>query len=355
MYYDSDSRLREQEIWLKKCMGSSLLDILPIKSDASFRRYFRVQCKKDQNYIAMDAPPDKESIDSFVEIHHYLKTHGIRVPEILHYDITCGRMLLEDFGDQLLLPLLDKQTASYYYDKAFAIIDLFHQIPTLDRLPLFQQEKITEELYLFEEWFLKIGLNVAVNSSIQQLLQNIKKLLIDNNIQQPQVFVHLDFHSRNLMVLNDETLGVLDFQDARKGPITYDLVSLLKDCYITWSREQVIAWLNNYYVSRSFTFSFEQFLRWFDLTGLQRHLKVVGIFSRLYLRDHKPQYLYDIPRIMEYILEICSLYAEFHELGQFLQSINFNQATINQFLNRKESCESNDFSSWKGSAIKTDH
>jgi len=318
-------QVREQsmKIWLQShCPAATTPELLA--GDASFRRYFRLR-SEHKNYILMDAPPEKESCQAFVAIASAFQSLGLRVPDIFQADLEQGFLLLDDFGDQLLLQALNEQTADHYYQRAFDCLLLIQSCKDVPgyTLPTFDEALYRQELDLFQEWYLQRHLGRVLTASDQVVLDQISTQLIDAALAQPQVCVHRDFHSRNLMVLEDDSLGILDFQDAVRGPITYDLMSLLRDCYIEWPFERVKSWLF-LYQQRLLELGHlsgdnpAQFLRWCDWIALQRHLKCIGIFARLHHRDNKSVYLESIPRVIAYAKMICQRYPEFSGLLKFL-------------------------------------
>lgn len=311
--------------WIAAQLGTQNFLFEPLQGDASFRTYSRIK-QADKSYIAMLAPPIKERTDIFVAIANTWKQHGLQVPQILGWEPQQGFVLLSDFGDILLLDLLTPESMENFYERAMQAIALIQKVSGGEYvLPLFDEAYVRLELSLFQDWFLKKLLAKNVSPTQTEMLEQVSKALIDNFVSQPQVTVHRDYHSRNLMVLPDESLGVIDFQDAMKGPITYDLVSLLKDCYITWPSIEVNRLVNHFfekYVKDEIpsAVDFSLFLQWFDWVGLQRHLKVLGIFSRLKLRDNKPNYLQHMPRIMQYVLTVTAKYPAFMEFNHYLQT-----------------------------------
>ena len=322
----SDLRLEQLKCWLEKNAPFSITRVSPITNDASFRRYFRV-FSQTQTWIAMDAPPDKEDCRSFCAIARGLFACGIHAPEIFLEDIQNGFLLLTDFGDQTLFSLLCENDVDRFYQLTNATIFKLQQcnnIPDFN-LPLFDVEYISYELNLFLEWYLNRHLQIALTTAQSKMLQETFTLLINNAQQQPQVIIHRDYHSRNLMLLPDNRIGVLDFQDAMFGPITYDLVSILKDCYIAWPLERVRTWALNYYQLLSpqqlKNSSEMQFLRWFDLMGLQRHLKVLGIFARLRYRDNKMEHLKNTPRIIKYVNDVLINYPELQSFRELMANV----------------------------------
>ncbi|MDD2760564.1 MAG: phosphotransferase [Methylomonas sp.] len=322
MYYPgSDSRANALIQWLTADLRLQVESITPASSDASFRRYFRVEHAEGCD-IVMDAPPDKENTESFIRNANLLRKAGIHVPAIYSRNPEQGFLLLEDMGSQCYLDCLQDGNADALYGAALdSLFELQHAIDVETcGLPVYDQALLQRELNIFDEWFLEKRLGIVLPVSVRE---EVDTCLIASALQQPRVVVHRDFHSRNLMVLACDSPGVLDFQDAVIGPVTYDLVSLFRDCYILWPGARVSAWLESYHRrlldAGSLDADLAQFERWFDLMGLQRHLKAVGIFSRLDVRDNKPGYLADIPRTMAYIAEVCGRYPELAGFHAFLQ------------------------------------
>lgn len=289
-------------------------------SDASFRRYFRITLP-DQQLIVMDAPPDKENISQFIKVAELLRLTGINVPTIYHQNLVDGFLILEDFGSQAFLNALSADNVEYLYGQALAsLLQLqTNSSHTHNVLPAYDKALLQRELGIFDEWFINKLLNIEAPAALWGKVGNI---LIDSALAQPVTCVHRDYHSRNLMVLKNKSPGVIDFQDAVTGPITYDLVSLLRDCYITWPQEQIDQWVAQYHqnINERGLVSCELpvFTRWFDLMGMQRHLKAIGIFSRLHLRDGKSDYLNDIPRTLNYVVAQAKAYPELTEFHDFL-------------------------------------
>ncbi len=318
----SDKRATVILDWLENKILLKVNSFELASSDASFRRYFRV-LHPQGSYIVMDAPPDKEDITPFINVAALLKNSTVNVPHIYHQNLPQGFLLLEDFGSKCLLDELTTINADILYQNA--LNELFklqsHTSIKKSNLPLYDKALLTDELSLFYNWFTKKLLGKTIPQNLQQHLNNF---LIESALEQPQVCVHRDYHSRNLMVSGSKPMGVIDFQDAVIGAITYDLVSLLRDCYITWPEDRLDIWLIAYYLrlfeNKMLEVSFATFKRWFDLIGLHRHLKVLGIFSRLHLRDNKSTYLADIPRIMAYIEQICQRYPELNEFDHWLKT-----------------------------------
>lgn len=313
-------RLNEINSWLKIALHSSNYQLEPASSDASFRRYFRITLG-DETWILMDAPPKQENIKPFIDIARFLVSHNINAPLIKAQDLKLGFLLLSDFGNQPYLDKLNTQSADILYQSAInSLIDM-QTCPVNDNsLPLYDQNLLQKEMELFPQWFLNKHLDLPAPSFLQQTFD----LLINNALEQPQVFVHRDYHSRNLMHTTKNSPGIIDFQDAVIGAITYDLVSLLRDCYIAWPEDKLQQWIECYFLRAQkhgllTNVSREQFIRWFDLMGLQRHIKVLGIFCRLKYRDGKDNYINDLPQTLLYVKQVCSKYPEFKELSDFLE------------------------------------
>ena len=300
---------------------SSEFCVIAASDDASFRRYFRGETEMG-SFIFVDAPPEREDCQTFVKISELLVDIGINAPRVYQADFTEGFMMLTDLGNQLYLDVLkshDVELIGRLYAEAFSVLRKMAHISCAE-LPRYDEIRLQEEMNLFPGWFLTQQLSLSLSENENQMLEKVFGFLIESAIEQPQVFVHRDYHSRNLMVVTGDNPGVIDFQDAVSGPVTYDLVSLLKDCYWRFPRNQVVDWVETYRQDSSLDVGTEEFLRWFDLMGLQRHLKCAGIFSRLNLRDGKPDYLKDIPLVIEYILEVCDIYIEGAEFADWLRS-----------------------------------
>lgn len=318
---DKTNQLRD---WVASRLNATDFELNPLKGDASFRCYYRVRAL-DRQWILMDSPPHQEPIAPFVAIANSWFKQSIPVPEIFHADESKGFILMADFDDQVLQYALQEQNVDYFYDQALTLLPRIQQSNHTDdyHYPLFNEQHIRLELSYFKDWFLNKLLHFQLSAAEEVLLADVFETLVQNCLQQPQAVIHRDYHSRNLMVLQNQTLGVLDFQDAMIGPITYDAVSLLKDCYIEWPIASIHRWLRGFYAHHPLLtnqkFSFEQVQGWFDHTGLQRHLKVLGIFARLKLRDGKSGYLVNLPRILDYILEAAQRYPHLWPFEQWLR------------------------------------
>lgn len=323
----TDSRLSALTAWLEQT-ANDVCHLRPASGDASFRRYFRLDTDAGSR-IAMDAPPDREPIEPFLEIAKRLAHAGVHVPGIHAADPMQGFVLLDDFGQEHFLDVLHHRNAETLYKAAFeALIRL--QSADCRGLPTYDKARLQQELDLFHNWLLEHHLGLKLDRVQRTQLFEVYEQLIDNALAQPSVFVHRDYHARNLMLTRDATTGVLDFQDAVCGPLTYDVVSLLRDAYISWQDDLVQRWALSYRDSAVAAGVCQavddaQFLRWFDLMGLQRHLKVLGIFSRLHHRDGKSNYLNDMPRVLNYVEMIAPRYPESAPLAELIESLDLRR------------------------------
>ncbi|ENV48216.1 hypothetical protein P255_01096 [Acinetobacter brisouii CIP 110357] len=315
---------REQLIqtWLITVLRSDRFEISYLAGDASFRRYARVTLDH-KSFMLMDAPPEKEDCVPFVRIDEFLDQHQVRVPHIVAKDLDAGFLLLEDFGDVLLSNLLNADTVDQYYLQSFKQLIQLQAIDGTQELPAYSHQKLMTEMRLLTDWMFP-ALDIQLNDAEHALVENTFDLLANSALAQPQVIVHRDFHSRNLMQLDGETdLGVIDFQDAVIGADTYDLISITRDAYVQWQPERVYQWFEQFYALLPETAkqnrSFEQFKRDADFMALQRHIKILGIFVRLFERDGKSGYLKDLPRVMWYVLTESKAYPELAEFLAFMQ------------------------------------
>lgn len=344
--YTMLSREKRANEWVKNTLHQKIIQLLPLAGDASFRRYFRVIA--DGAYlILMDAPPSHESLDPFLKIARRLKNQGLTVPECHYLDKDLGFALFDDFGDKVFLSELTPANADLLYKLAIEQLILMQKTPTTN-LSKFDADHMIKEMALFPEWFLKQYLKLRLSPDEEHLIKDTFQYLVISLEKQAQVFIHRDYHSRNLMIISNEEsekagvgllpasldpaaepqgdkipepiLGILDFQDAMIGPYTYDLVSLLKDCYIQWPRQKLLDWLQFFYERSPIasSLSLETVTNDFDLCGLQRHLKVLGIFARLYLRDNKAQYLKDLPLTLHYVQAYLETNPKLQDFSQFL-------------------------------------
>ena len=312
-----DPRLDDLKTWLQRDLGRQIDRVTVASADASFRRYFRAHTPQG-SLIVMDAPPDKENIEPFLQVARLLAATGLHVPAVHAVDLPRGFVLLEDLGDTVYLSRLQAgDDANKLYGDALAALATLQLRgnAAAAELPPYDTALLEREMQLLPDWFCARHLQLSLDTEEQALIRSTFDFLIAEALQQPQVFVHRDFHSRNLMVMAANNPGVIDFQDAVRGPLGYDLASLLKDCYIRWPRERVENWLREYRArlragGMAAAATEREFLRWFDLIGVQRHIKVLGIFCRLWYRDGKIGYLADLPLTLDYVRDACSRYAE---------------------------------------------
>jgi N-acetylmuramate 1-kinase len=324
----SDSRLALATHWVAEDLGFEGATLEPASADASFRRYFRLT-RDDESYIVMDAPPDKEDVAPFVAVARMLKSAGLNVPVVLARDARRGLLLLSDLGTRQYLDelALERQVDRLYTDAMGALLRMQARCATSENdLAPYDHHLLMREMELMPEWFLGRHLGLRVGSDERAMLDRLFAALVQSAAEQPRAFVHRDYHSRNLLLSETDNPGILDFQDAVHGPVTYDLVSLLKDCYIAWPQERVNAWAAGYRQrllreGRPAGADEAQFLRWFDLMGLQRHIKVLGIFARLYYRDGKAGYLKDLPRVLEYTRSAAARHPQTREFADYLTRV----------------------------------
>ncbi len=316
-------RYTQLQDWAVEALHLQTLRLEPMSVDASFRRYFRINLGM-QSYVLMDAPPPQEDCRPFVRIASLLKNAGVHAPEILAQDLARGFLLLSDLGQQTYLDVLKADNADALMTDAINTLIRWQQSSQPGVLPAYDRALLHRELELFKEWYVLRHLHIILTDAEHELLNTTFMLLEDSALAQPRVYVHRDYMPRNLM-LSTPNPGVLDFQDAVFGPITYDVVSLFKDAFISWERQQVNVWRHQYWqLARQAGLEVQatpEFERACDWMGLQRHLKVVGIFARIYHRDGKSGYLEDIPRFLNYVRETGRLYKEFIPLLTLLDTI----------------------------------
>ncbi len=307
---------------------SSRLQLVPASSDASFRSYWRATDENGATHIVMDAPPALENCAPFIDISARLDTAGLVVPVVLAKDLAQGFLLLPDLGARTLLPELNVASVDRHYQDAMAAILQMQLHADVAGLPNYDAPRLDAEMELFPEWFLKRHLGITPSCEDFDIIEATMMQVRNLALTQPKVFVHRDFHSRNLMLAEPTNaphrrLAIIDFQDAVRGPITYDLVSLLRDCYIQWPEADVARWVENYRQLSSdaglHCADRNTFQRWFDWMGLQRHLKVLGIFARLNYRDGKAGYLQDLALVLHYTLSVCARYPELQAFAQWLK------------------------------------
>ncbi len=331
---DQDVRLQHLKVWLDEQLAILFADqgwgtvppatLTAASSDASFRRYFRWE-GEGKSFVVMDAPPPQENCKPFVDIAFLLAKSGINVPKIYAEDLERGFLLLNDLGNKTYLDVIDGENADALFNDALQALLAFQQLAMVAPLPSYDVALLRRELELFPEWYVKRELGVEFDSAQQQQWQQVSDLLIDSALAQPKVLVHRDYMPRNLM-LSEPNPGVLDFQDAVYGPVTYDVTCLFKDAFLSWPEERVRGWLESYWQQASALNipvqpDFEDFLRASDLMGVQRHLKVIGIFARICHRDGKPRYLADVPRFFSYIEAVIARRPELAELQALFTSL----------------------------------
>jgi len=305
--------------WLQS-IGWSDWELEVASADASFRSYYRLR-KDDETYVLMDSSLLLESLPPFVNMNERLSEVSVRVPRIIVKNMELGYLILEDFGSMHYLDILDKKNYQELYTKAIDEIIKMQQSNTRD-LPAYDKEFLHFEMELMQEWYLDKYLQISITEKQNKIIKETLECIANIVLEQPQsVFVHRDFHSRNIMLTPKDDIGIIDFQDARIGAITYDIVSLLKDCYVEWDKEEVNKLALYYRDSVGLDVDDATFIRWFDFMGLQRHIKVLGIFARLHLRDGKDGYLKDIPLTLKYVLETGSKYPELNGLISLLKSV----------------------------------
>lgn len=331
---DQDVRLQLLQSWLEESLAELFLrqgwgavppgSLTPASSDASFRRYFRWQ-GGGRSLILMDAPPPQEDCRPFVKVAALLADAGVHVPQILAADLERGFLVLDDLGSQTWLEVLTVDNADALFEQALLALIKFQQLPVDEQLPSYDDALLRRELQLFPDWYLQRHLGVELDERQQAQWQQVCDLLVSSALNQPRVFVHRDYMPRNLM-LSEPNPGILDFQDAVYGPITYDVTSLFKDAFLSWPQARVLTWLQRYWgLAREAGIpvpaEFAEFHRASDLMGMQRHLKVIGIFARICHRDGKPKYLADVPRFFAYIEEVLARRPELAVLGELLASL----------------------------------
>ncbi len=327
-----DPRLAQLQAWLRTSLGHDAWSLVPASNDASFRRYFRVQLARPEpdgraTLIVMDAPPDKEDSRPFVSVATLLAQAGVNVPQIIRPDVENGFLLLSDLGNTTYLSALQQpEQADRLYLNAIDALVAIQKASRPGVLPAYDRPLLERELQLFPEWYIGRQLGVTLDQAQQACLREAFDAILENNLAQPTVYVHRDYHSRNLMVTEPDP-GILDFQDAVYGPITYDLVSLLRDAYIAWPEAQVIDWCVRYWekaraAGLPVDADFGAFYRNFEWMGAQRQLKVLGIFARLCHRDGKQAYLKDQPLVMHYLRKTCERYRQLGPLAALLDTLS---------------------------------
>jgi N-acetylmuramate 1-kinase len=322
----NSTRDQELALWVNQTLAhtTSTIVLTPLGGDAGFRRYFRLS--SSQPLLAVDAPPQTEDSAQFIAIAQLLRTQGLKVPKVAALNLERGFLLVEDLGDKQLYQQVLAGDATAHYQQALSSLIQLQQCPDQPALiPRYDRTLLRRELEIFNDWFVAALLGYHLSAAETQLLDGCFHQLEDAALTQPQVLVHRDYHSRNLMLCAKGDLGLIDFQGALWGPITYDLASLLRDCYLRWPRTQVTDWAHAYRQQAiaagllPATLCATEFMRWLDWIGLQRHIKVLGIFARLQLRDGKHGYLKDLPLVIRYCLEVA---AQYPELAAFVEFFN---------------------------------
>ncbi|MBU0689147.1 MAG: phosphotransferase [Gammaproteobacteria bacterium] len=320
---------RQQQLtdWLSSLFPDHPFTLTPASADASFRRYFRATFGDGSTKVVMDAPPQHENCEPFLHIGKLFEQAGTHVPHVYAQDLTLGFLLLSDLGNTTYLQALQTESPKQLYAAATDALIKIQLASKPAELPPYDEALLRRELDLFPEWYIGKHLGVTLNDKQKAKLGEVFQRILANNLAQPRVYVHRDYHSRNLMFVKDNNPGILDFQDAVYGPITYDLASLFKDAYIQWEEADVIDWLISYWekarkAGLPVHEDFGDFYRDYEMMGVQRHIKVLGIFARLYHRDGKDGYLKDMPQVMEYLHKACERYIDLKPLLVILLELN---------------------------------
>ena len=324
-----DSRLLTLERWLTAQFPGASFALAPASADASFRRYFRVQVADGRSFIAMDAPPETEDCAPFVRVAALLREAGVHAPQVLAQDLAQGYLLLSDLGRTTYLEALNDANAAALFADATGALVRWQLATRPGELPPYDEALIRREMALFPEWYVGRHLGIGLSPSQQAAFEGVVASLVHSALAQPRVYVHRDYMPRNLMVCEPNP-GVLDFQDAVEGPVSYDMVSLLRDAFISWDDERVLDWTVRYWEQARkarlpVSADFAEFWRSFEWMGLQRHLKVLGIFARLTHRDGKAKYVEDTPRFLGYARAVAERYAPLNPLARLLDEIEGRQ------------------------------
>jgi N-acetylmuramate 1-kinase len=326
-----DLRLETLTRWAQQVLGTEQLEIAPASADASFRRYFRIR-KGHETFIVMDAPPDKEDVRPFLHVANLLQAAGVHVPRAVAEDVANGYLLLTDLGTQTFLEVLNEANANELFSVAIDALIKWQLVSKPGELPAYDEALLRRELSLFPDWYIARHLQIELTDKQQATLQRMFDLIVKTNLAQPSVFVHRDYMPRNLM-LSTPNPGVLDFQDAVYGPITYDVASLFRDAFISWPEARVIDWAARYWERARHAGlpvhdDFSAFYRDMEWMGLQRHLKVLGIFARINYRDGKPKYLADTPRFINYVRQVGQRYDDLRPLMRLLDELEGKQPQV---------------------------
>jgi aminoglycoside/choline kinase family phosphotransferase len=320
-----DARREALQRWLQDALPGARFTLAPASEDASFRRYFRASLEDGRSFVAMDAPPDKEDCRPFVRIAALLREAGVNAPEVIAQDLAQGYLLLTDLGTRTFLHVLDAASAPALFSDATDALIKWQLASRPGVLPPYDEALLRREMALFPEWYVARHRSRTLDARQAQVLEKVFAALVRSALAQPAVYVHRDYMPRNLMV-SEPNPGVLDFQDAVYGPITYDVVSLMRDAFLSWEEEQVIDWTVRYWEKAKraglpVDADFGEFWRAFEWMGLQRHLKVLGIFARIHYRDGKPKYLQDTPRFIAYARATAKRYGDLAPLAKLLDEI----------------------------------
>ncbi|MEY2167887.1 MULTISPECIES: aminoglycoside phosphotransferase family protein [unclassified Rhodanobacter] len=320
----TDFRTAARLAWARTTLGDDALTLESASSDASFRSYWRTT-HAGQSWIVMDSPPEREDPRPWLAIGERLAKAGLHVPKVAAQDLQQGFLLIEDLGSRLYLTELNEANADQLYGDAMDALLVMQTKVACDDLPPFDHTVLVNGLEVMPKWFLERHLGHTPDCDEWDVLEAAFDVIVRNALAQPRVFVHRDYHSRNLLVVEANNPGVIDFQGALHGPITYDLASLLRDAYVAWPRERVEAWVESYRLrlrhagAIGHDIDTTRFLRWFDLTGLHRHVRVLGQFYRLWYRDGKPGYLADVPQVYRYVIEVAKSYPELADFAALLE------------------------------------
>jgi len=321
----ADARRAAVERWVAAQLPGARFTLEPASEDASFRRYWRARVADGRSYVVMDAPPDKEDCRPFVHVGGLLRAAGVNAPEIFAQDLASGFLLLGDLGDTTYLQAINAQNAARLFADATDTLIRWQLATKKDELPPYDETLLRREMNLFPEWYVAKHLRKELSSAQQEILERIFQALVKSALAQPVVYVHRDYMPRNLMVCEPNP-GVLDFQDAVLGPISYDVVSLFRDAFLSWEEAQVLDWTVRYWEKAKKAglpvhADFADFWQAFEWMGLQRHLKVLGIFARINYRDGKPKYLQDTPRFLAYARSVTKRYGALAPLGRLLDEL----------------------------------
>lgn len=314
-----DDRLQNARLWLLESGADVQSDFHKVAGDASFRRYFRAKVN-GQSSVLMDAPPPGEDTKPFIDVDQRLRSAGLHAPEIFYADPANGYLLLEDLGDDLYRDLLTTDNVNDLFPALFDVLKSFALQTDTRGLPDFDYRKLRRDMDLFPEWYLLRHRNTMQHGRLSAIWDDFCTQVISAAMEQPQCFVHRDFHSCNLLLTPGNDIGIIDFQDAVKGPLSYDFISLIWDRYIAWPRPRIEQWMEEIRLLFGLDIDPAKWRRYCDLMGLQRNFKIVGIFARLHYRDHKQGYIEMIPRFYQYVTGTLHLYPEFGEILEIMEN-----------------------------------